>query len=1741
MNTTIAALNVGSAATELGGIFDDELDTAALAERRGQKIYRSLKKLSELIGGEYGDRVLYELIQNAHDAQPEGEPGDIAIRLVVEADDEGVLYVANSGSGFSLPNVQAIRNIANSTKEVGEGIGNKGVGFRSVEALTDDARIYSRRGATPVSRFDGYCFRFAGPEEIEYRAVELGFPQEAKAVAVAMPRYLAALPLHDQPEPVLDFARRGFATVVVLPLRSLDAVKLAISQTEELVRSDAPVLLFLERIRQLDIDIGGGGVTRRRTHTLTRHVGEIEETVAGVENCRIQAVTLGPGRKRWLVVRRVLDHDRVVDAVERSLPLERGLRSWLDWKGDATVSLAVPMGGAGLKVGRLYNFLPMGPESPAPLLAHLDAPFFTAIDRRRAKLDLPLNAELLSGAAEASAAAALTLTARHPETLPRLIVDLAAWSSASYARLQSAYAAVGVPWADAPIWPTIDRSWISIRSLRTWPDSKFKIFTPLRAGAAAVASILLPSLDPLRAGAIHSLAKVAYISIEPTTKDLARWTEAIATQLPTKPEAVKRLWGPFYGEIISAFGSPDRLKALAGYKILLDRTGKLLAAGGDVYVRPEGGRRAKLEGAPLPPKQVARKLAILSDNVPIRSETFTAFERAGLWKRYDATAILARLPSLFGDRPAPARREAALMWAFDVWRNDMAAARRVLRLAKLQVPTRSGWTSASSTAFSESWTATGKHVETFLAEASSFAPDCERAASRLLIRWDEWPGRSVGSKTEWFRFLSDADVIDGLVATASTLPRGPSRGDMWSYHFSSASDVGLDAVWRENNNFVGVAHPYTDYSRRGEAWRLPGQSIVERLSEDGRKRFAVIVLKHLEQFGTDHLWFRLGRFDREERLHDARLLRTPLHTFLMTAVWLPITTRGDDGFVKVSDGWLLTDRRSDPKFVPRVPEDIADYLTTDGKAFGILSTLPLGLKVWKDPSTAASKLLVLANVCENLEQRDRAPFKKQYDQAWRELADNGKSFGTQLQVAIEKPAGFGVISGSQPAPRVYVRTERDRDMTKLLIDTGASVLVGNGEADADAIVSLLNTTGNFDARLVDQGDVQLLVDGVPFQTSLEDPLLVDRVPWLAEALVLGHEINARDLEKVISPVSLEDRLRRVRLRRGECIQLSRPEAPAKLLQRYLYRDDDRPTLILAGDLDAQQLANNATQLSALLHPNLRSFEPLLLRLAPRLTQDLPLSEIDRPTEDDYAFAIQVDVDMIRENLVFSQKDSARLLPLITPVVAYFAGRVAALGLQTVLVDEPYARWPTLLGQSIPSDLVQSLLDVMEVSEDLAVVRRTLQLDYARFNQTLRSLGRPPLSSATELKRLFEVWKSDLAPTLHERLRRHFVARVSDSAALQRYAALRGLDFITFDESWVDTHETLERDDVRQRSHRIFEDSFGPDPDGELPPREALRISNRKALTAFAQSALPILRAVVGAALPAAWVTGPVEVAAAADRAGALDFEQLVDNQMIMTLAIAGLWPDGLPHSLDLRELGLTQADLDAETNREARERADEARRRNTIEFGGTPYDTSSGDFTTSFAGIANTLLAQSDWRTRTRLRQSVLREMPDGERDGRVGGGSGGPPRPVPRPPEAVRGAMGLTGEILAFHYLSAKHRERFNEGCWVSENRASLYPEPGSISHGFDFRVPTTETEWLYEVKATSYDACEFELTDNEYRTATLAASEKSQRYRILMIQYVFDLGRCRVLELPNPAGIGRGSFRIIGRSSVRMKFELA
>ena len=262
-----------------------------------------------------------------------------------------MLLIANRGRSFTASNFDAIRNIGISDKEIGEGIGNKGLGFRSVEALTDDVRIYSQDQSGRSDQFWGYCFRFATTIEIEARLEPLGAPKAVrKEVASNIPRYLVPLPLSEQSDEIIRFARAGFATVVALPLRSVDAVQRARRQVLALTSSDAPILLFLERIATVEIEIlisDEPPVFKR----LTRHAYAIADAPA-LAGVTLQQVELGKGEP-FLVVRRVLPKAEVLEAVHESITAAPPLKRWLNWKGEAIVSVAVPLEGASYPVPAL--------------------------------------------------------------------------------------------------------------------------------------------------------------------------------------------------------------------------------------------------------------------------------------------------------------------------------------------------------------------------------------------------------------------------------------------------------------------------------------------------------------------------------------------------------------------------------------------------------------------------------------------------------------------------------------------------------------------------------------------------------------------------------------------------------------------------------------------------------------------------------------------------------------------------------------------------------------------------------------------------------------------------------------------------------------------------------------------------------------------------------------------------------------------------------------------------------------------------------------------------------------------------------------------------------------------------------------------------------------------------------------------------------------------------------------------
>jgi hypothetical protein len=127
---------------------------------------RASSRVIEDVAQEYAGRAVLELIQNGHDAIERGSSGRIHVLLDLDGQ-QPALYVANDGRPFGAANFDGIIDLGLSPKGAGEGIGNKGLGFRSVLLLTDCPEVYSRDPENPQDQsFSGYSFRCPAVSEL---------------------------------------------------------------------------------------------------------------------------------------------------------------------------------------------------------------------------------------------------------------------------------------------------------------------------------------------------------------------------------------------------------------------------------------------------------------------------------------------------------------------------------------------------------------------------------------------------------------------------------------------------------------------------------------------------------------------------------------------------------------------------------------------------------------------------------------------------------------------------------------------------------------------------------------------------------------------------------------------------------------------------------------------------------------------------------------------------------------------------------------------------------------------------------------------------------------------------------------------------------------------------------------------------------------------------------------------------------------------------------------------------------------------------------------------------------------------------------------------------------------------------------------------------------------------------------------------------------------------------------------
>lgn len=1738
-----------SAAELIRSTTRSQLEHALDGQRRGLKVYESLKSLNEIIGTQYGDRVLFELLQNAHDAHAVGERGEVAIRLALANDDTGVLLVANKGRPFSGSNFEAIRNIGTSDKEIGEGIGNKGLGFRSVEALTNDVHIFSAGPQVPASSFDGYCFRFASTGEIAELLEEVGATRDVAAkVAADIPRYLVPVAVSEQSDEIRRLAALGYATVVCLPLASSREVELAKKQVAALNNAAAPVQLFLDRLASLEISIVRAGIEVERA-TLSRSVEPIPRDPSS--SIRMQRVKLNDG-SLFLVVEQTLQKDTVLAAVAKSIPAAPPLKRWLAWKGDAVVSIAVSLDKA--VAARLYNFLPMDDHAVSPMAGHIDAPFFADIDRRSIKPDLPLNQLLIEAAADTAAKACLAIVEEGMALPPSAVVDMAAWSGPRAATIVAAFQSIGRPLSDAAIWPAASsegKHWASFRTLYAWPDVRTKQIVPARLRSIAQADILSGVTD-LQLARIRVLAAAVSLPLELSAERLGEWVEAMAEHLAERRKIGATAWRDFYADVLEVFASSKiSLSQLVGKKVLLSDEKKLLVATADarpdappVFARRATARGRRGEGAPNPPSAIARKFRFLNQNVGVPEEVVQKFEKAGLLRHYDPVEALEALKGALESATQNQRYE-ALTWAFRVWLADgNKDVEGALRTADLTVPCLGGWIRARQALMSASWSALGRTLEQYFDEAVAASEDCRSQRNRLLVDFPSWPrARADDRREDWTQFLRVLGVGDGLAPIPATIRRAGTPNGYWSSLCRyGESKHGFDASWTQTVSQQEWRYPQTQYEMIGEAWRVPGQIEHEQLPESAKLLLSNLLVAYLKTHGSAHFQFNVLHW----RGYQSITLPTPLSSFLRHGRW-PASARSDEVvFARPRDSWSTTVARQHP------PRFVARFKSEPGareELSPILFDPVIGLRDWADPSSAPGRLASLAAALPDLSAAERRDLRDQVRRAWADVANRRSALPTSLQLIVERVASLEVLHGrEEDPPVVYVTSEPQSFAARSLSDAGEAVL-DVGETDAPLICDSLKATGCFLPRLTDSGDVQLVVDGVPFEASADDPPLVaGELSWLSDLAVLAHEHLGDPLEmRTLPSDELERRLRAIRVRRcgGFALTISGLEIPVRGRERvHAVQHARSPTLLVRGvsALDLPLLLEASQALTKLLGSRRNTLELLL----GRLQRDGYGGGAAGPPEEMLARAIGRDVSVVREHFAATKGGVQRRVDAVLPAVAFLKSREAAERLRERHAQlGPALQLRAWLASELPAEVVDQLLEVVAETDDQKVIQARLNLDFAAFGLTLAELGYPPLNDEADFRRLFSAYLAELAPSIRSRLRRAFLPAWRAGAPLDEYVILRTLQFVQFDSQWPLQLEELDRARVVAHVDLAIEAKLGADtPAVELDAQEVVVGANRKQVTSRHADLTNLVRAWCrknGTQQPAS--VGSVDaqqLVRELDQAGLLDFEVLAPGALPALLRRTGWWPAKMPASEALSDLGLTAEDLRYEEQeaRELRLKAEVARR--SVPFAGSSLDTGSPEFIQDFENLADVAIAQSDgWFTRSRIARLLRQEEAGRPRTASNGGGGGGTWRN--QPSDATRSVMGLASEWLVWKLLFRRHPKEMSDECWVSSNREKFCTGPaGDDSLGYDFRVVTARHEYLYEVKSALDAGGEFELTARELEVAGSAREDRKRRYRILYVPFVFDPNRWMVITLPNPAGVKtRDQFRVVRSGSVRYRFE--
>lgn len=1754
-------------------ILDRELKLTLAGVELGSQRDKSMRELTRTAATLYEGRILRELIQNAYDGSGRHEGADILLRLDLSGGSAGVVDVANTGQGFQRENVDAIVNPALSSKRPGNSIGHKGLGFRSVELVSDDPQIYSSAGGgrPGLAEFDGYCFRFADEAAQLERLGEISDSESIAEASGRTHKLQLPLPIDRQDETAATFAQSGFASLVRLPLKDELATRRMREELDGLFTSKAPLALFLDRLSKLTIEaIGPDGAVERRTISRTRRR---HAELDGLEFLAVDVV-ITEGR-RYLVARREVDRDRFMAAVQAAIDEQFPVEKWLEWEGAPSVSVAFGLD-ADAPGGPYYAFLPM--EQEAPFHGFVDGPFYPDPDRRGLSLANPLNATLLDVAAEMCLSLGEAISSVNATTpdLVNVAVDAIAWRQEArrvFEALDRKGGERGAIMLPAMRQAAEATRWARVDEIFEWPDDSHRAIKASWITKACGIPFLRRNLGARRTERLVEFAAEAGYTLDPWPDLLAGWIPMLAQDLSRRRAATRQDWEAFYHDVSRM---TDVLPELHRRTLFRGTDGKLVNANAEdgsgsqffIVAQQAVGRRGRrrLSGGDRPPPPgITKNMTFADPTLDWPTEVTAAFVGAKLASEFSLVKVLGSLGTLLGDKPTAKRQAAALTWAFSSWKdNRRPEIEAALSRSKLRVPVTGGQLEPAGRArFSRNWRNTaGDRLADYCDAVAGRSRLVARLKEQLLPDWETWSADNPGAAADWTEFLRHVGVRDGLAPVSIAAEEHGAwfwqafrdgRPERQAFENTTGSE------WRSAVSASKEWFRYSTktYSSTNTMWVLPGQSFYAEFTASTKHAFAQLVIAMLRESPAE--WFSTV-LKKTDGNWDTVTWPSPMTAFLRLAAWLPLAGADEFEGARPRDVWFAP-KADLPRFIRRMDRGIRDQVESSPGLQKILAGR-LGMPLWAEPAQAAAKIAALGRSFGDVSESEHDSFRKAYREAWLQWAEAEK------RVELPETLTLVIETGGRLTPLALAGKGDDHGtihaadgaspmIEQLLAALGSRVLHLPSAAVDAAAAAIKASTGATMVR-VDPASLRVTVDGEEFAPSDSAPLLIPPGrEWLAELSVLVLELNSPLTSRNTARArqALHDAVRRVRLAPAGRIEVAlggdRGPLPGELQGVLPVLDPDHPTLIAeraSGEPDWPLLARLAGPLAlAIGRADLGDAFRLAFMALEASARDAGATTLARPGDEAVARALGRPVQRIRELYRSLRSTMDRLLDHLVPVAHALLGGEAAEDLLD-RAERPMDDGDVhmvLQRHGMPAAEVSRLLAACRDAEGLNEVRRALGIDLATFNRSLAVLSPrwTPLDFDETLRRSFLARVAERRTELERVVRDAFLPTYDARRPLGAYVDDLKLGWLAAPAEWSGQFDEVSEETVDAAIDAQCRSRFGPGSDTVLADVEEVRQANRATLG----SALDRLRAVVRAWLAKApaeqgpdWALPSDQLMRKAVAAGVLDFRTVAAETLPAVLSQASIWPAGMPATTDLQTLGMTEADLQSERREQERREQEKLVERRSIKFGTVEVDGGSARPFDAVAEALSRAFADGGFKARSGRADLAAFEAGTLPKQTRKRGGGKAETDPSYLS-EEQRSLIGFAGELAAFHYLKLTQRN-FSEDYWVSSmGRRYLGRSVGLDDDGFDFRIPRFRGEVCFEVKAHTGDPGYVDLERSQVLAAASMAQEVgSRRWGILYVTNVDDPARVAVHELPNPySAAGAPFFRERLRSGVRLMIQ--